>query len=1142
MTRNHQAWLSLFIACPSFPMNSRSIAILIISGAVLLPVRGRAAGPVRLTEEDTVIPTYLSGAPDPNPMFNFGRQSQGAAGRIYPYPLYDNLTNQKGEKTYHLVYLENEFVKIGIAPGIGGRLFSAVDKTNNYDFVYHQHVIKPALIGLIGAWISGGIEWNIPHHHRASTFLPVQFRTEENADGSKTVWVGELEVRHRMRWAVGYTLRPGSNVLECSVRILNRTPLVNTMLCFANVAVNANASYQIIFPPSTQFVTFHGKREFTTWPIATTRYNNADFTAGIDVSWYKNHQAANSMFAWNYSDDFFAGYDHGQEAGTMSIADHHLVPGKKFWTWGNGPRGRIWDDILTDTDGPYVELMVGAYSDNQPDYTWLQPYETRSFEMYWYPFRDIGGVKQANLDAAVNLEITDGTAHIGFYTTSVHPGATARLTDGSQTLLEETIAIDPARPYKKQIALPAGTDPHTVRAALLADGRELVAYSPVKLAAMEMPEAVKPPPAPPDLKTGEEVDLAGQRLDQFHDPDREPAPYWEEALRRDPGDTEAHAGLGRLDLRRARYPEAEQHFRAALARLTARYTTPKNAEPFYYLGVALRSQGRNDEAYDAFFRATWSQEWKGPAYYALAEIATTRGDFYAAMDLVNQSLDANALNVCAYALKSAIWRNYGLADRARGVIQFAQQKTDPLDLHLLAELWLAGLSDGKEIAAETQRLFTTLSTHVATAQELAAEYANAGLWRDGMEVLAQAIRSPGAAQDSPIIHYYLADFAEKLGQAGAAEYRRLAAQKSPDYVFPFQAELIPVLRRAIAANPQDARAPYFLGNLLFDWQPAEAVQLWEKSVALDPNFPVAWRNLAQAWAHQDGDESHARAIAALEKAAAIGEADPTHLAELDELYESAGTPVEKRLAMMERHQAAAVRKDEALVSLINLKIFAGKADEAIALLQGRTFSVWEGGTRYNTGEAWTNAHLVRGLQRFATKQFADALADLDAALTYPANLRATDAFANPARQAEVACWRGCAQEALGHREQARQLWTEIAAAPPPGTGLRGGLNPLLTRGVQHYYQALARQKLGSADGVEAVFRELVASGAAGETPDPPIPTDLRLAPRLRTATAHYLAGLGYAGLGEKENARTEFAAALAAAPDHLGAKLALDRL
>ena len=209
------------------------------------------AAAVKVWEEQIVIPTYLAGAPEPNPIFHLGRNSQGAQGRVYPYPLYDILTHQKVDKSYTIVYLENEYIRIGILPEIGGRIFEGVDKTNNYNFIYRQHVIKPALIGLIGAWISGGVEWNIPHHHRASTFLPVQYRLEENGDGSKTVWVGELEVRHRMRWAVGYTLRPGRSYLEAQVRILNRTPVVETMLCFANVAVHVNENYQVIFPPGT---------------------------------------------------------------------------------------------------------------------------------------------------------------------------------------------------------------------------------------------------------------------------------------------------------------------------------------------------------------------------------------------------------------------------------------------------------------------------------------------------------------------------------------------------------------------------------------------------------------------------------------------------------------------------------------------------------------------------------------------------------------------------------------------------------------------------------------------------------------------------------------------------------------------------
>ncbi|HWA09745.1 MAG TPA: DUF5107 domain-containing protein [Opitutaceae bacterium] len=1115
-----------------------------------------AAAPVTFTEKDETIPTYKSLPPDPNPMFYFGRQSQGAEGRIYPYPLYDNLTNTRSEQTYHIVYLENEYVKIGVLPEIGGRLFSAVDKSNNYDFVYHQHVIKPALIGLIGAWISGGIEWNIPHHHRASTFSPVQYSTEKNADGSMTIWVGEEEVRHRMRWAVGYTLRPGSSVLECSVRILNRTPLVNTMLCFANVAVNANENYQIIYPPSTQWVTFHKKNDFTTWPIANSRYNGSDFTGGVDVSWYKNHFNSNSMFAWNYQDDFFAGYDHGKEAGTMSVADHHIVPGKKFWTWGNGPRGRQWDNILTDTDGPYVELMVGAYSDNQPDYSWLQPFEARVFDMHWYPFRDIGGVKNANLEAAVNLEVKDGTAKFGFNTTKDFPSATVRVTAAGKSLLEEKVAINPAKPYVKQVAVPAGVDEHDVRVSLSAEGRELVAYSPIRLVPMPQPAIVTPPPAPQEIKTDEELFLAGQRIDQFNDPVLDADPYWDEVLRRDPGDTAANTGLGLLDLRHAKWASAEAHFRKAIERLTAKYTTAKNAEPIYYLGVAFKAQGKTDEAYDAFYKATWSQEWKGPAYFSLAEIASVRGDFTAALDHVNRSLDANAIDLRAYGLKAAVLRHLGRADEARATIALGRTKTDPLDARLMAEQWLVTHN-----ADDARRLFTTLNTHGQDAQEAAAEYADAGLWSDGLEVLGGAVAAaPDKAKVSPIVYYYLGEFAEKLGQAKpAADFRRQAVQASPEYVFPFQSEVIPVLHDAMAANPQDARAPYYLGNLLFDWQPDEAVKLWEKSAALDPKFPITWRNLAQAWSHQPGDEARSKAIGALEKAVALGDAYPTHFAELDQLYEAAGTPVEKRLSLLEAHQAAVVQKDEGLASLIGLKTFAGRPDESIALLEGRTFSIWEGGTRFNTGEAWTDAHLARGLQRYAAKQYAEALTDFEAALQYPANLRATAGVGGPnPRQAEVAYWTACAQDALGRHDSARQGWTQVAtasdAAPGGGRGGgggggRGGFgNQVSARGAQRYYQALALRRLGQDDKAEPILRELVASGAAAlkqaDAPDTGGGFGGRAAatPRSRAAAAHYVSGLGYSGLGEKDKARAEFSAALASAPDLLGAKLALNQL
>jgi len=698
-----------------------------------------AAGdsPVRIWEQDVVIPTYLAGAPEPNPMFYFGRASQGAEGRIYPYPLYDKLTGKKQDKTYRMVYLENEYVKIGIMPEIGGRIFEGVDKTNGYNFFYRQHVIKPALIGLIGAWISGGVEWNIPHHHRATTFIPVQYLLEENKDGGKTVWVGELEVRHRTRWAVGYTLRPGRSYLETSLRILNRTPVVNSILCFASVAVHANEDYQVIFPPSTQHVTHHSKRQFTTWPIATTRYGGGDFRDGVNVSWYKNHISSNSMFAWNYEDDFFAGYDHGKKAGTMSVADHHIVPGKKLWTWGNGPSGRMWDDILTDEDGPYIELMVGAYSDNQPDYSWMQPYEVKSFRQYWYPFRDIGGVKNANIDAAVNLDVLEGRiAKVGFYTTSAHKAATVVLKAADKVLLRETVAIDPGKPYLKQVSIPSGMEQHNLRASISAGGRVLVSYKPIKLEPEDMPEPVKAPLSPEEIKTNEELYLTGLRIEQFHNPALDPDPYWQEALRRDPGDVRVNTALGINYLKKARFEEAENLFRKALERLTAKYTSPKNGEPFYYLGVALKAQGRDKEAFDNFYKVTWSAAWRAAGYYSLAEIACKRGDMAAALDFVDRSLEANTLNIRALNLKAAVLRRMGKIDDALDVLASASQKADPLDVRVMAERWLATKSP--EIA---KSLISVMNEHPATSLNPQT--------RRSSGLLRRSTSSPSSANSNP---------------------------------------------------------------------------------------------------------------------------------------------------------------------------------------------------------------------------------------------------------------------------------------------------------------------------------------------------------------------------------------------------------
>jgi len=411
-------------------------------------------GQVRLYEQDWSIPTYKVNPPNKNPMFFKNEVYQGASKYIYPYKLLDDLTNEKEDKAWKALILENEYIKLCITPEIGGKLYYGTDKTNGYNFLYKNNVVKPANIGMLGAWVSGGIEWCVIHHHRASTFLPVDYDLVENEDGSKTVWIGETEPRHRMRWTIGITVFPGKSYYQTEVKIHNRTSLTQSLLYWANVAVSVNDDYQVIFPPSVDNVTYHAKNSFAHWPVSHEIYNNRDYSDGIDISWWKNSPASISFFANDLKEDFMGGYDHGKESGTIHIGDHNIVKGAKLWEWGSGPNGQATEAKLTESDGPYAEIMVGAFSDNQPDYSWIKPYEVKNFKQYWYPVKDIQGFKNANLNGAVNLEKRDGNAvFLGYYSTQRIANAKILLKNKGNIIFEKILEISPVKTFTETIKI-----------------------------------------------------------------------------------------------------------------------------------------------------------------------------------------------------------------------------------------------------------------------------------------------------------------------------------------------------------------------------------------------------------------------------------------------------------------------------------------------------------------------------------------------------------------------------------------------------------------------------------------------------------------------------------------------------------------
>ena len=1102
------------------------VVILLITLLTFLITPADAA--VKIYEEPLVIPTYEVGKPDPNPRFYTGRTYQGAQGRVYPYPMQDVLTDSRNDKAYRAVYLENEYVKICVLPEIGGRIFSALDKTNNYDFLYRQHVIKPALIGMLGAWISGGIEWCIPHHHRATTFMPVDYTLQDNPDGSKTVWFGEIELRHRMKWVIGITVYPEKSYMEATIKIINRTPFVNSMLCWANVAVHANEDYQVIFPPSTEYATYHGKNQFARWPISYERYAGADYTKGVDLSWWKNHPSPISFFAWNYKDDFFAGYDHGKQAGTAYVANHHIAPGKKLWQWGPGPRGQMWDKILTETDGPYIEIMTGAYSDNQPDYSWIQPYEVKIIKKYWYPIRQIKSVKNANIKAAVNLQVTEeNTAQIGFNTTSAYKNARVILTAGDKVVFRRRINIGPDKPFSKEVVLAANVREKDLRVSMLSStGEELITYKPVEKEGAPMPKPVKPPLKPEDIKTVEELYLTGRRLDQFHNAALEPYPYYEEALKRDPGNSRVNTELGILYLKRGMFNQAQEKLNQAIKRITKNYTSPKSGQAYYYLGLALKFQGNCDAAYDALYKATWSYGFHTAAYYHLAEIDCIRKDFQTALKHIDRSIATNSWNTKALNLKSAVLRHLGRPDDAAQTALKALD-FDTLDFWAGYELYLAKKAAGfrKESKEVLKTLRVKSRADVQNYLEIAVDYSNCGLWDEAIDCLSVLSDSNNKVRRHPIVNYYLGFLYQKNGNTKkASEYYRKAGKMSPDYCFPFRLETIDVLRSAMNNNPSDALAPYYLGNLLYDHQPERAIKEWEKSRDLNDNFTTVHRNLGLSYARLENNLP--KAIDSLEKAIACDKTDPRVFYELDQLYETGAVSPEKRLKLLEDNHATIAKRDDALSRQISLLVLLKQYDKAIELLAGRIFNTWEGGGQIHN--VYVDAHLLRGQKNFQSKRYRQALNDFEAALEYPENLN-VGRPKRDRRTCQTFFFIGKAHEALGDSQKAEEFFEKSASVE-------------VRRSEFSYYKGLALKKLGREDKARQVFDDLIDSAKPRPTVEFFAKFGEKQAHNIKTANSHYLLGLGYLGKGMQTEAKARFEKALELNINHLWARVHLSEL
>ena len=387
--------------------------------------------------------------------------------------------------------------------------------------------------------------------------------------------------------------------------------------------------------------------------------------------------------------------------------------------------------------------------------------------------------------------------------------------------------------------------------------------------------------------------------------------------------------------------------------------------------------------------------------------------------------------------------------------------------------------------------------------------------------------SPDQNRVNPLIYYDLGYLAMQSGQPGeATRYFHLAAQMPTDYVFPFRLEEVKVLEAARQANPGDARAPYYLGNLLYDRQPEVAIKEWEKSAAIDSSFSLVYRNLAQGYEQVQNDSP--TAIASMERAVALDPNNARLRFELDILYEAENVSPQKRLASFESNPALAAQRSDAMTQEAKVYLLVGRYEQALQLLKTHRFHNWEG--YGDVHDVYADACLLAGERELNAGKFNEALGDFQAALEYPENLEVGKPY-QEGRLPEVDYWIGLVYGELGNSTKSQEMFQQAVATLKP--------QQRRERPEMLYYAGLAAQKLGRSAEATRFFGELIGKGDEALATRPEADYFAKFGQRrsshLRLAEAHYLIGLGNLGRGEAAQARDEFQAALKLNVNHLGA-------
>jgi hypothetical protein len=756
--------------------------LILICGAFFLTAQ-TAFSQATITENAVKFKTYPFSDPDPVARIT----------KFYPYFRFDGFTDTATEQEWKIVTLENEYIKVYVAPEMGGKVLGAIEKSTGEEFIYFNKVVKFRDIAMRGAWTSGGIEFNFGSiGHAPTTASPVNYLLKNNDDGSVSCFVGAPEITSRTEWRVEIRLPAKASYFETNALWYNPSDQKTSLYNWMTASVDASYDLEYFFPGHTEIG--HGGEEGG-WPV------NKD---GIKISEYKNNTfgGPKSYHVLGEYAEGFLSYFHNKEFGLGHWSPYDEKPGQKIWLWALSREGEIWADLLTDPENiQYTEIQTGLLFNQAAANSTYSPFKhlffdegsEHKFTELWFPVKGIGGMVKADKIGSLNFERNAGQAKIGFCANQVINGDLLVRADGKE-ILRRKIKLNPTEFFNETIEVGS------------AENIEIKIGNDFSFNSKEMVERKLSKPVvinegydwqSVDGILTDGVELEKQRLYE------EAREKYEQVLQKDAFNTEALTRMAGLFYRSMEYKKANEFALKALANDTY------HPEANFIFGLISQKLGKKYDALDGFSMAARSVSYKSVANEHIAAIYFTDGDMQKCLKYANQSLDYNRYNINALKLKALVFEKLGQS----------QDKVEVLDEILTIDPLNAFAR------FEKNDDFAKVLNYEMPDQiclELAIWYNNLGLNDKAVKVLK-------STNPTPLINYWLAYILkdnELLDQAISA---------SIDFVFPFRDETVKVLEWAQTQN-RNWKNDYYLGLIFWSKGQVAVAADYFKTCEMQPDY------------------------------------------------------------------------------------------------------------------------------------------------------------------------------------------------------------------------------------------------------------------------------------------------------------------